>query len=270
MKTAISVFFILFSFCAIGINGQTTISSSKTSGCDTLTVAFSYSTSLGTVTTVNWDFGDGTTSTENAPVHKFAAPGAFNVALTLNGSDNANQTINVGKTPEALFGYSDTLEYGSYNIIFRAKYMDPIPFSYSYDWILSDGGTASSRTFLHQFDSVGIYRARLIVSDVYGCADTLIRRVEVSNKLAVVNVFTPNDDGINDLLVIEANGVNMYRLQIFTPSGVKVFETKSKILVWDGRNFSGEKVREGIYYYVITSIDSTPSLNQTGFLYLLR
>jgi hypothetical protein len=43
-----------------------------------------------------WDFGDGTTSTESAPVHRYAAPGRYRVTLTVQndlGSDSVTGTV---------------------------------------------------------------------------------------------------------------------------------------------------------------------------------
>lgn len=48
------------------------------------TVSF-HDRSTGAVTRRQWDFGDGTTSTEQAPVHRYAAPGKFVVTLDIEG-----------------------------------------------------------------------------------------------------------------------------------------------------------------------------------------
>ena len=36
-------------------------------------------------TSINWDFGDGNTSTEEDPVYAFASPGTYNVVMTVSG-----------------------------------------------------------------------------------------------------------------------------------------------------------------------------------------
>jgi chitodextrinase len=35
--------------------------------------------------TIQWDFGDGTTASGASPTHVYAAPGTYNVTLTING-----------------------------------------------------------------------------------------------------------------------------------------------------------------------------------------
>ena len=45
-----------------------------------------------------WDFGDGNTSTEESPVHTYAAGGTYNVTLTATGaagSASRTETINI-------------------------------------------------------------------------------------------------------------------------------------------------------------------------------
>ena len=41
--------------------------------------------SVGQITSWKWDFGDGTTSTEQYPIHQYKEPGSFVVVLTVQG-----------------------------------------------------------------------------------------------------------------------------------------------------------------------------------------
>jgi PKD repeat protein len=66
----------------------------KTSGPVPLTVSFTDSSS-GSPDQVNWDFGDGTTSVEENPVHTFKAPGTFTVTMdaTRNGQTSSKTVV---------------------------------------------------------------------------------------------------------------------------------------------------------------------------------
>jgi PKD repeat protein len=46
--------------------------------------------STGTYTSCIWDFGDGTTSTEIAPMHVYNVPGAYNISLTVTGPSGSD------------------------------------------------------------------------------------------------------------------------------------------------------------------------------------
>lgn len=66
------------------------------------------------------------------------------------------------------------------------------------------------------------------------------------------NVFTPNGDGINDLLrPYPYNLVERIELKIFSRWGNTVFETQDPDINWDGKHFqTGKLVAAGVYYYI--------------------
>lgn len=68
------------------------------------------------------------------------------------------------------------------------------------------------------------------------------------------NVFTPNNDGQNDLFQpFPFKFVESINLKIFNRWGGIVFETTDPEILWDGKdNESGEVVNDGVYYYTIT------------------
>jgi len=57
-------------------------------------VAFS-DASVGTITGWSWDFGDGTTSTEQHPIHAYAKPGNYVVILAITGPDGTSRRSKV-------------------------------------------------------------------------------------------------------------------------------------------------------------------------------
>jgi PKD repeat protein len=62
-----------------------------TSGTAPLTVHFTNQSS-GTISTILWNFSDGTTSTESNPTHTFTVPGTYNVFLTATGTGGTSST----------------------------------------------------------------------------------------------------------------------------------------------------------------------------------
>ncbi len=68
-----------------------------------------------------WNFGDSTTSTLASPTHTYSAPGAYNVVLTVNGTNVVAKTISMGFTaslagPTAICIGLDPLPYYSYSV----------------------------------------------------------------------------------------------------------------------------------------------------------
>jgi gliding motility-associated-like protein len=70
-------------------------------------------------------------------------------------------------------------------------------------------------------------------------------------SVEIPNVFTPNNDGKNDVFNIKINGENHYDLKIWNRWGGLVFESTDPTRMWNGRtNNTGEENPEGTYYFV--------------------
>ena len=69
----------------------------------------------------------------------------------------------------------------------------------------------------------------------------------MKKKCISTNVFSPNDDGINDVFKVESvnDFIQQVELQIFDRWGALVFKGDS----WDGQYADGQK-QVGVYVYV--------------------
>lgn len=68
----------------------------------------------------------------------------------------------------------------------------------------------------------------------------------------IPNVFTPNNDGIDDKYVIDLEGEKYYNLKIYNYNNELVFESNDKNNNWDGINFkNGQLCNSGIYYGIL-------------------
>lgn len=83
--------------------------------------------------------------------------------------------------------------------------------------------------------------------------------------LNLPNIFTPNQDNINDKLII-SNCSTIIQTTIYNRWGNKVFETSNLNYYWDGRTTAGEECVDGTYYYII----ETEEEKIKGFVQLIR
>ncbi len=108
------------------------------------------------------------------------------------------------------------------------------------------------------------------MTDQVGCSATFNDSIDLLNNIDVPNVFTPNDDGINEVFKIKSSGKNVLSLKIFTRTGLLIYKTEANSIEWDGRLPSGDRVLPGIYYYIVETIKASPAYRKTGFFYLYR
>ena len=84
------------------------------------------------------------------------------------------------------------------------------------------------------------------------------------------NVFSPDGDGVNDVLQLTAGGMKEYSLVIFNRFGNEVFNSNDPNQGWDGNTKMG-KAPAGTYYYILTAIsNSDKDFSQKGFITLIR
>jgi len=111
----------------------------------------------------------------------------------------------------------------------------------------------------HTYYIPGEYTVSLVIESELTCRDSATVKIEVlPSALQIPNVFTPNDDGLNDYFVPDKKSIRFLNLQIFAKSGHRVYyyqgdgEDLQNWLGWDGRiNYSERRAEPGAYYYVL-------------------
>lgn len=96
-----------------------------------------------------WDFGDGTTSTEVSPVHKYAKAGVYEVTLT-------HETKGVRKYPLLVYDIvpiltideqsTEVVEFGNTLLTFALELPNPENLRVRYDWTFPEGTTYADGT----------------------------------------------------------------------------------------------------------------------------
>ena len=136
----------------------------------------------------------------------------------------------------------------------RQSEADPI-FTYKLSINPINGDTVSGNLIREPGELPGTYPIRqgtLAINKNYEITYyyDMLTVLTVENIFVVPNAFTPNSDGLNDLLKILHNssvvGVNYF--QIFNKAGKLVFETKNIEQGWDGR-LNGLMQESDVYYW---------------------
>ncbi|TVR38676.1 MAG: PKD domain-containing protein [Cryomorphaceae bacterium] len=85
-----------------------------------------------------------------------------------------------------------------------------------------------------------------------GCqsSDTVTVFVEESYVVGVPNSFSPNGDGVNDVLFVRGNNITRMRFVVYNRYGQKVFETNDQSVGWDG-TMGGRELNAGVFGYYL-------------------
>ncbi|RYZ00797.1 MAG: PKD domain-containing protein [Chitinophagaceae bacterium] len=128
-----------------------------------------------------WDFGDGTTSTQKNPVHRFPATGSYVVTLRVtNGSCYHTRIKTVAIVDEkALFTASSASLCKGDEYAVTAQGINAANIS-SWSWDFGDGDTETGAgAARHSYARAGNYTVTLSIKDIYNCASTYSLPVQV-------------------------------------------------------------------------------------------
>ena len=127
-----------------------------------------------------WDFGDGSTSTLENPIHNYTSPGIYSVSLTVTNklagcSNTKKETVQV-ISETADFYSSDSVLCKNSPVGFTALNSNPANIS-SYTWRFGDGIsiTNSTNSINHQYSKASAYSVTLILKNIYGCLDSITK-----------------------------------------------------------------------------------------------
>lgn len=84
------------------------------------------------------------------------------------------------------------------------------------------------------------------------------------------NIFTPNNDGVNDFIDFEKfSNLKEFEVSIFNRWGTKVFSTNDSTEKWYGKDDKNKILHSGTYYYTISFSTSIKQQSVKGFIQLI-
>ncbi len=224
-------------------------------------------------------------------------PGQYTIELTeiKDGSGwpvalscNTSHIFEVAQQPVAQFIASPSSGVAPLEVMLQNQSSNAT----NYEWFINESGgfdsaqppTSIAENPVLTLNDTGVYEITLVASNDLGCADTTVQTVHVLEQLQVVipNVFTPNNDGINDWFGITSNVEADASIVILNRWGNVVFEkefvTTPNVFepLWDGTSIglvttpgSGEAA-DGVYFYRLVMNHSNLSELFTGSISVRR
>lgn len=208
---------------------------------------FSFVSGGNSITTWDWTFGDGGTSTDQNPSHCYQNTGQYDVALSVtdNNSCKADLTIDTMITVFAMpvaefYATPNPASVHDLNVTFIDQSSSDVNY---WQWSFGDGDTLSPNfpQPVHTYPSTpsSTYQASLLVHNADFCYANVTHEIIVEPEFSffIPNAFTPRSSaGVNDFFFGTGVGIIKYDIWIFDRWGNMVFHGKDLDDKWDGRS----------------------------------
>jgi gliding motility-associated-like protein len=230
----------------------------------TATEFFDNSTSTNLISTWDWDFDDGNTSTLTNPTLLYSNSGTYDVSLTVTDVNGCFETtilpveaypnpkadFNMSTSPTSMF--DPTINFFDNSTVFS------LPVA---SWVWDIGGldTSNAPNPTYTFpEDTGHYLITLTITDAKGCENTIMKTAIVYGEYGIYmpNAFTPDGNGENDMLIPKGFGISDddFSFTIFNRWGEVIFESHNIERGWNG-TYKGKKVQTGSYAWRISFKD---------------
>ena len=147
------------------------------------------SSSFGSITSYDWNFNNGNTSSAVDPGMQFNTAGIYNVSLivtTATGcSDTTQQAITIFPNPIAAFATTNACTNSNIGIANTSTI--PSGSIQNYFWNFGDNNTSNAILPTHAYTTSGNYSINLIVTSDRGCRDTMSGNA-IAHPLPIVSL----------------------------------------------------------------------------------
>lgn len=161
---------------------------SPTVGCNPFPVSFTDQTvSAASISTWQWDFGDGILSGEQHPTHTYTLPGDYAVTLKVITANGCASTLR-----KSAYINNNVVKAAFINWPVAACTPNKIGFqnnstansTYTSHWDYGDGTSSSLLGPAHTYTTGGTYIVKLTVQNQAGCIDTFSKAIKVESPVS--------------------------------------------------------------------------------------
>jgi gliding motility-associated-like protein len=228
----------------------TSFQATPSKGCEPLTISFTATSNNGV--TYAWNYGDGSTGAESVASYTYHTPGVYDVILTVTTANGCTSVIDslayvtVYPNPTADFEVSQAaspfLAFTDLSTVTITNWI----WNFGDQASMVDTSTAQNPTY--QYPAPGTDTVSLIVTNQFGCVDSITKGVEVIEifEFYVPNSFTPDENGVNDIFLPKGVGydVKSFFMIIFDRWGNLIFSTNDYQKGWNGKANHGTDVAQ--------------------------
>lgn len=178
--------------------------------------------------------------------------GAINQQMDQDKNDDQKEDLTISVKPIGILSF----EKGSNANYTRYDFSSNADHHVSVSWNFGDGKTAEADNITHTYQQPGDYVVTMTVNGKEGVfVETAELNIVAPSNIGVIpNIFSPNNDGNNDLFVIQTTEIKEFVLIIQDQNGQTVFDTTDPNFQWDGTNKANIPVPSGNYNIIIKAV----------------
>jgi gliding motility-associated-like protein len=200
--------------------------------------------------TFDWSHNAGTDATVivTPGVTTLYSVTVFDVCGSSPVSDSVLVTVNPSPEADLTYKPNDPSSLAP-DVNFFDQSLNPI----TWHWNFGDGDSSLIEDPPHTYQAPGEYDVTLIVTNIYGCVDSITYKVIVKEDISVFipNSFTPNSDGANEYFTPMGVSLEDFDFWIFDRWGQEIFHGDQEN-PWLGLcERTGKPAPEDVYVYKV-------------------
>lgn len=228
-----------------------------TAACDPAEILFGNGSTSDLPINYYWSFSNGEVSDEHQPTITLSPAGIYRVRLTVTTTSLCADTsiavvdsFMVNPKPVANFKISPDVVsiFDPAITIMDEASMDTRGWRYSF----GDGQGSSLPSMMHNYKDFGNYIVKQVVTNLFGCMDSVSQAVEVLPEFRfwIPNTFTPDGNAMNDIFKPSLFGIEAYNFEIYDRWGAKIFSTADQNYGWNGK-YKETDCKQDVYIWRI-------------------
>jgi gliding motility-associated-like protein len=251
------VLLLLFSLCAKAQAPTATIVAPSGTLCTGTTYSFTSNTS-NSPEAYKWTVFPSTSLTispdQTSPFINinFGRGGVYQFSLEVsNTSGTTTTTYSVYVNQNAIASFNASLTASGFPTqMVLTSYSS---YTVSNTWLYSDAVSDTLANTVKNYTASGTYSIMLIAYGKGGCNDTASYsfRIADSSGITMPDIFTPNNDSINDIYRPIARGISSLKAWIYNRYGTLIYNWDTVHGFWDGYTTSGNPCQSDVYFCVL-------------------
>jgi gliding motility-associated-like protein len=235
--------------------------------------------SIGNITRWEWSFEGAVPSSSNDKTPEnicYYSSGTYKVGLKVydDNGDMSNYTTEIVVNPiiPALI-----TAFPIHGFAPLKSQLSTTAAAYSCKWDVDGISYSGISSIDYIFKNEGNHDVCLVTENHLGCKDSSCVTVNVLNSSAndpsfiiIPNVFTPNNDLLNDIFRSTSLNIAEWDSRIYNRWGHLVYHSVEPDIMWDGK-WNGKPCEDGVYVYVIKAVGGDGKIfDLSGTLTLFR